>query len=80
MMRDLRRLPVSSNCRCTSVGAAHLGVTTCRIAGSALGCTSQVLREGNDDDVRWFVRVDEVIDLWDELVLPCHVRQAWAKW
>ncbi|MDP3984685.1 MAG: transcriptional regulator, partial [Acidimicrobiia bacterium] len=40
----------------------------------------QVLRERNDDDVRWFVRVDEVIDLWDELVLPRHVRQAWAKW
>jgi hypothetical protein len=40
----------------------------------------QVLREGNEDDVRWFVRVDELIDLWDELVLPRHVRQAWADW
>ena len=40
----------------------------------------QVLREGNEDDVRWFVRVDALIDLWDELVLPRHVRQAWADW
>jgi hypothetical protein len=40
----------------------------------------QVLREGNEDDVRWFVRVDELIDLWDELELPRHVRQAWANW
>ncbi len=40
----------------------------------------QVLREGNDDDVRRYIRADELIDLWDELVLPRHVRQAWADW
>lgn len=40
----------------------------------------QVLREGNEDDVRRFIRADELIDLWDELVLPRHVRQAWAAW
>jgi hypothetical protein len=40
----------------------------------------QVLREGNEDDVRRFVRVDDLIDLWDEMVLPRHVRQAWAHW
>lgn len=40
----------------------------------------QVLREGNDDDVRRFIRVDDLIDLWDELVLPRHVRSAWAEW
>ena len=40
----------------------------------------QVLREGNDDDVRRFIRADELIDLWGELVLPRHVRQAWAEW
>lgn len=40
----------------------------------------QVLREGNDDDVRRFISADELIDLWDELVLPRHVRQAWAGW
>jgi hypothetical protein len=40
----------------------------------------QVLREGNEDDVRSFVRVDDLIDLWNELVLPRHVRKAWAEW
>ena len=40
----------------------------------------QVLREGTDDDVRRFIDVDQLIDLWDELVLPSHVRAAWARW
>jgi hypothetical protein len=40
----------------------------------------QVLREGTDDDVRRFIDVDQLIDLWDELVLPSHVRTAWARW
>ncbi len=40
----------------------------------------QVLREGNEDDVRRFIRSDELIDLWDELVLPRNVRNAWADW
>jgi hypothetical protein len=40
----------------------------------------QVLREGNDDGVRRFIRVDDLVDLWDELVLPRHVRRAWADW
>lgn len=40
----------------------------------------QVLREGNEDDVRRFIGIDDLIDLWDEIVLPRHVRQAWADW
>ena len=40
----------------------------------------QVLREGGDDDVRFYVDVDELQRLWDELVLPSHVRRAWAAW
>ena len=40
----------------------------------------QVLREGNEDDVRRFIRVDDLVDLWDELVLPRHVRRGWADW
>ncbi len=40
----------------------------------------RVLREGNEDDVRRFIRVDDLIDMWDELVLPRHVRRAWADW
>jgi hypothetical protein len=40
----------------------------------------QVLAEGTDDDVRWFIDVDQLIELWGELVLPGHVRRAWAAW
>jgi hypothetical protein len=40
----------------------------------------QVLREGTEDDVRFFVRPDELVALWDELVLPPAVRSAWAPW
>jgi hypothetical protein len=40
----------------------------------------QVLREGTVDDVRFYVDVDQLMDLWDELVLPRSVRQAWAAW
>ena len=31
-------------------------------------------------DVRRIIDVDELIDLWDELVIPRHVRRAWADW
>lgn len=40
----------------------------------------QVLREGTEDDVRHFVSVDDLVDLWDELFLPDHVRAAWDRW
>lgn len=40
----------------------------------------QVLREGTDEDVRRFIEIDELVALWDDLVLPRHVRQAWAEW
>jgi transcriptional regulator with XRE-family HTH domain len=37
----------------------------------------QVLREGSDDDVRRFIRLDDLADLWDDLLVPGHVRDAW---
>lgn len=40
----------------------------------------QVMTEGTDDDVRDFVDVDQVFSMWDDLVLPRHVRRAWADW
>lgn len=39
-----------------------------------------VLREGTEDDVRRFIRLADLEDLWDELVLPDHVRAAWESW
>ena len=38
------------------------------------------MREGTDEDVRVFIDVDELLDLWDDLVLPVPVRRAWAAW
>ena len=40
----------------------------------------QVLREGTEDDVRFYVNANQLLDLWDELVLPAPVRRAWADW
>ncbi len=40
----------------------------------------QVLRGGTEDDVRFYVEVDELVELFDELVLPPTVRRAWADW
>jgi hypothetical protein len=40
----------------------------------------QVLAEGTADDVRRFVDLDDLVGLWPELVLPRHVRRAWAEW
>jgi hypothetical protein len=40
----------------------------------------QVLREGTDEDVLFYIDADELADIFDELVLPPHVRQAWADW
>jgi hypothetical protein len=40
----------------------------------------QVLREGTAEDVRFFIRLDQLVDLWDELVLPPNVRRAWVEW
>lgn len=39
----------------------------------------QVLREGTEEDVKRFVRADDLVDLWDELVLPAYVRDAWEE-
>lgn len=40
----------------------------------------QVLREGTADDVRFYIDIDLLLDLWDELVLPHAVSSAWAGW
>lgn len=40
----------------------------------------QVLREGTEEDVRYFIDVDELRGLWSDLVLPPTVRRAWASW
>src|SRR5262245_60343114 len=39
----------------------------------------QVLREGTERDVRFYVAAEQLLELWDELVLPPAVRDAWAE-
>jgi len=40
----------------------------------------QVLREGTEDDVRYYVHADQLRELFDELVLPLLVQRAWTDW
>lgn len=40
----------------------------------------QVLREGTAEDVLFYVEADRLLELWDELVLPPAVREAWTGW
>ena len=40
----------------------------------------QVLREGTEDDVRFYIDANLLLELWDELVLSAAVRRAWAVW
>lgn len=39
----------------------------------------QVLREGTEDDVRFYIDADKLAEVFDELVLPPTVRRAWAQ-
>lgn len=40
----------------------------------------QVLREGTPDDVRYYIDVAELSEMFDDLVLPPNVREAWEDW
>lgn len=40
----------------------------------------QVLAEGLDDDVRYFIDVAELADLWHDILLPASVRDVWGPW
>ena len=39
-----------------------------------------VLQRGLAEDVARFIDVGELIALWDELYLPDHVCEPWARW
>jgi hypothetical protein len=40
----------------------------------------QVLREGTEDDVRFYIDPDRLAEIFDDLVLPAPMRGAWADW
>lgn len=37
----------------------------------------RVLTEGTDRDIIFYVDLDLLVDVWSEMVLPAHVREAW---
>ena len=37
----------------------------------------RVLTEGTEDDIVFYVDLDLLADVWGEMVLPAHVREAW---
>ena len=40
----------------------------------------RVMTEGLDDDVRYYIDLDILLDIWNELWLSPHVREAWINW
>lgn len=40
----------------------------------------QVLREGTERDISYYVDEEQLRELFDELVLPPAVRREWAGW
>jgi hypothetical protein len=38
-----------------------------------------VLTEGDEDDVRFYIRFDALRSSWHQIFLPRHVREAWEK-
>ena len=40
----------------------------------------RVLTEGTEDDVRHYIRLDELLAMWDTIWLSPHVAEAWQRW
>ena len=40
----------------------------------------QVLSHGVAEDVRRFIRVEELARLWRQMILPSYVRDVWGPW
>lgn len=40
----------------------------------------ELLAEARPDEIRWFVRVEKLVELWDRLLIPSHVQYAWGLW
>lgn len=41
---------------------------------------AQVLAEGTPDDVRRYIDVQKLVEMWDRVKLPSHVRTLWEEW
>ena len=43
-------------------------------------CYAAVMTEGLEDDVRFYIDFDVLLEVWDDLVLSPHVRAPWTRW
>ena len=43
-------------------------------------CYARVMTEGLDNDVRFCIDLDRLLEVWDEMWLTPHVREAWSAW
>ena len=41
---------------------------------------ARVMTEGLDADVRYYIDLDTLVEVWDELYLSPHVRERWGAW
>ncbi len=41
---------------------------------------ARVMSEGLEADVRYFIDVDALVEVWDEIHLAPHVRERWSAW
>ena len=39
-----------------------------------------LLGEATPDEVRWYIRVEELVAMWGRLLIPSHVQYAWGLW
>ncbi len=48
---------------------------------SDLRCAyARVMTEGLVDDVRFYIDLETLVEVWDDLYLPSHVRDRWCEW
>jgi len=47
---------------------------------SLRSCYQRVMTEGLDDDMLYYIDLDVLLEVWDELWLSPHVRDAWSVW
>lgn len=40
----------------------------------------RVMTEGLDEDVLYFVDLETLVEIWNELYLSPHVREPWSAW
>ena len=48
--------------------------------GHLLLAYQQIMTEGLDEDVLFYIDLDRLLEVWDDLWLSPYVRDAWAEW